>query len=169
MLTAAKLAALADGAEHLAALRRGAGAPYSEIQPLEIAAADARAMIDAGSGFATPETMHAAMVLANDAAIAKRVHELTRGAIAGAYTDRIPDDADAAARVGLADALAEYVENDLSGFEGCIVGPTGTRVVELPDMAHALARCGFRSVDWMDLARHYIAEEKLNPTTGAAS
>lgn len=170
MLTAAKLLALADGADHLAALRRGAGAPFSEVQPLEIAASDARAMAQAGNGFATAETMHVAMMLDNERATSEHVHKLTRDALDGAYADRIPDDGAASARIGLADALSEYVET-LAGFEEGIAAPSPMapgRYVALPDMTHALARCAFRSVDWLDLARHYLAEEMLQRGQGAA-
>lgn len=120
----------------------------------------------AGSGFGTPETLAAAVVLDNDRATAERRARIVRDFIARDYSDeQTRDDSEARRVVECADALAEYVE-ELAGFDGWSVETRAARTTHyLPDMAAALARAAFRNVDWIGLARHYVAEERLNPTT----
>lgn len=166
MLTAEKLRQLAGAADGLANVQEGAGTPAHETQSLRIAAADARAMVDAGSGFGTPETLAAAIALDNDRATAERRARIVRGFIARDYSDeQTRDDSEARRVVDCADALAEYVE-ELAGFDGWRIETRAARTTHyLPDMAAALARAAFRNVDWVGLARHYVTEERLNPTT----
>lgn len=164
MLTAERLRLLADAAD--AAAEAGA-VSKDRRQGVAIAASDARQMADAGSGFATRETMHVAMMLGNDRATTDRVHALTLANMPDygevpEDTDpetiaRKVDEADALARSHLADALSELVE-EMAGFDR----------LGLPDITAALARCAFWNVDWLNLARHYIGEEQLNPSTGGA-
>lgn len=173
MLTANTLRALADAAD--AAAEAGAVAPERR-HAVAIAASDARQVAEAGSGYGTPETLALVVVIDNDSDFAEWRAGMVRQFLAESYADEAAnaEEEDALRISYIADALAAMVE-ELAGFEGFHpfpnpsgeVTPRSSVRASLPDAAHALARAAFRNVDWIGLARHYVAEERRNPTGGA--
>lgn len=180
MLTADTLRLLADAAEsHASDPREDTAENRRRTQALWIAAADARQVAEAGSGYGTPETLALAIVIDNDREFAEWRAGMVGQFLAESYADEAAnaDEEDALRISYIADALAQTVEA-WAGFEGVTTRIVNTRMqhgpelygVEdaesarftLPDVAHALARAAFRNVDWMGLARHYVSEAKLN-------
>lgn len=136
MIEANKLSLLAAAADRwLDASEEG-----SARKDINLAISEARREVTASNGFGSPSTFVLEFTMDSDREHAKAIQEMIA---------MVREDASETPAVDLADSLRDYVEHQTSGL------------TDAP-LTSALIQAGLSQIDWLSLARHYLAEAELN-------